>query len=145
MAMLRAEACRIWRETVAEEGKVSSPPKRHGKPKEGRKRKDDGAKIVVRMTAEERSRLAVAAGDKSLSDYVRQRLFATDDGRTQAGDRTRDVLRKVAALHLLARKIDRMIDVGIEEDILLDLIVEIRMAIEGCVASVPDTNEDPAE
>ena len=118
--------------------KDGTAPRRHGKPKEGRKRKDEGAKIVVRVTADEQARLRVAAGDRPLSDHVRQRLFGVGDGRTEAGDRSRDVFRKVAALHLLARKLDRLHDEGVEEAAMADLLDVIRASIERLVGTAPD-------
>lgn len=127
---------------MAETHAALPPPQRHGKPKGGRKRRDEGAKIVVRVTADERERLLVGAGDRPLSDHVRQRLFGVGDGRSEAGDRSRDVLRIVAALHLLARKLDRLVDAGMDEAAVVDLFNEIRAIIESFVGAVPDANDD---
>ena len=77
-------------------------PSGHGKPKAGTKRKDAGKKIIVRIDDEQHKRLVETVGNVSVSDYVRSKLFG---GRPETGERSRDVYRKVAALHLAGRQI----------------------------------------
>ena len=123
---------------MAGDARIDGLPQRHGRPKQGKRREDKGPKIVVRLTADERARLIAAAGDRPLSTYVRQRLFGAGDGRSEAGDRTRDVYRKVTALHRLARKIDRLTGLGIDEAVVDGLVDDVRKAIESFVDTVPD-------
>lgn len=64
-------------------------------------REDSGCKIVVRITADERARLDAEAGGVSLSELVRRRVFA-------GGVRNSDLLRKVAALQLAGKQLERL-------------------------------------
>ena len=102
-------------------------PMRHGKPKEGDRRKDEGRKIVVRLTDEQHRRLKEIVGDRSVSDFVRAKLLG---GNPESGERSRNVYRKIAALHEMGLRlsaaaknpeIDRMEITG--------LLVDIRSAI----------------
>lgn len=83
-----------------EEQAEGAARQRNAEPKRS-PRKDSGHKIVVRVTADERARLAAEAGGVSLSELVRRRVFA-------GGVRSPDLLRKVAALHLAGKQLERV-------------------------------------
>ena len=102
-------------------------PRRHGKPREGAGRRDQGRKIVVRLDNEEHRKLKEIVGDRSVSDFVRAKLLG---GNPESGERSRNVYRKIAALHEMGVRlsaaaknpeIDRMEITG--------LLVDIRSAI----------------
>ena len=82
-------------------------PKRHGKPKEGDRRKDVGRKIVVRLNDQEHRRLKEIIGDRSISDFVRAKLLG---GNPESGERSRNVYRKIAALHKMGLRLSEVAD-----------------------------------
>ena len=103
-AMLRAGLVAFWEGEVSMTQGNGTTPKRHGKQKEGTKRKDKGRKIVVRLDEEEDRRLREIIGDRSISDFVRAKLFG---GNPESGERSRIVYRKIAALHKIGLQLSQ--------------------------------------
>lgn len=107
-------------------------PKGHGQPKGGAKRKDEGKKIVVRLSDEQHRTLLQAAGDRPISDYVRSKVSG---GRPETGERSRDIYRKVAALHLLGRRLaDASARPDMPKEEIDSLLADVRSAISGLAA-----------
>lgn len=64
-------------------------------------RAEKGKRIIFRLTDDEDVRLRAEAGELSVSGYIRSRVFG-------GGARNRDALRKIAALHIIGRQVQRL-------------------------------------
>lgn len=117
----------------------SDRPKR--KPREKRaSRKDGGKKIGARVTEEEWSSLVLEAGDIGISTHVRARLFS-------GGVRNRDGLRRIAALHLIGRRLQRLTEHSdIDACAVAAALTDVRTAIAHLAQDIPgsDAPDDPA-
>lgn len=95
-------------------------------------RKDSGARIVFRVTADERQRLVSEAGEVGISTYVRARLFG-------GGVRNRDALRKIAALHVAGRRIQQLAEThDVAEFVIATTLGDVCTAILGLVDELDD-------
>ena len=102
-------------------------PRHHGKPKEGDRRKDEGRKIVVRLNDEEHRKLKEIIGDRSISDFVRAKLFG---GSPESGERSRNVYRKIAALHKIGLRLSEVADKpNVPRMEITGLLLDVRSAI----------------
>lgn len=95
-------------------------------------RKDAGARIVFRVTAEERQLLVSEAGEVGISTYVRARLFG-------GGVRNRDALRKIAALHVAGRRIQQLAEKhDVDKFMIATTLGDVAAAIRGLIDELDD-------
>ncbi len=88
-------------------------------------RADSGERVVFRVTAEEKRFLLREAGELGISSYVRARLFG-------GGVRNRDGLRRIAALHVLGRQVQRLADKPeVDEFVIANTLGDVCAAIRG--------------
>lgn len=97
-ALLRAAG--LSQEGAAVEKVEEERPRRKPRAKRA-PREAGGKKVVFRVSAEEKRQLVLAAGDGGISTYVRGRVF-------RGGGHSRDGLRKIALLHALGRRVQKL-------------------------------------
>jgi hypothetical protein len=103
-------------------------------------RKDGGKKIGFRVTEDEWSGLVLEAGDFGISAHVRARLFS-------GGVRNRDGLRRIAALHLIGRRLQRLTEYAdIDAYAVAAALTDVRTAIARFAHDISgaDATDDPA-
>jgi len=101
-------------------------------------RADSGERIVFRVTEEEKGFLLREAGELGVSAYIRARLFA-------GGVRNRDGLRKIAALHVLGRQVQRLAEKpGVDDFVIASTLGDVCAAIRGLADELDDLDDDAA-
>jgi hypothetical protein len=99
-------------------------------------RVERGQKIVFRVTAEERQRLLEEAGGVGVSTYVRARVFG-------GGVRIRDALSKIAALHVIGRRVQKLAEtIDVDPFIVAETLGEVCGAINMMMNDVPGWDDD---
>jgi len=115
--------------------KVAGRPRRQPRA-ERPARIERGDKIVFRVTAEERQRLLEEAGGVGVSTYVRARVFG-------GGVRKRDALSKIAALHVIGRRVQKLAEtIDVDPFIVAETLGEVCGAISMIINDVPGWDDD---
>lgn len=95
---------------------------------------DTGHKIVIRLSPPEKAQLQQKAGDIGISAFVRTRLF-------KGGARPRDRLREIAALHVLGRRVQKLMEHPEADSLqIADTLGVICAAIEGLGHDIPEAD-----
>ncbi|KQN01162.1 hypothetical protein ASE82_16955 [Sphingomonas sp. Leaf230] len=100
------------------------------------RRADSGKKIVFRVSNEEWDTLHLEAGDIGISTLVRARVFG-------GGIRSRDGLRRIAALHLIGRRLQMLTEhPGMDVGQTAAALTEVRTAIARLSKDIPSADAD---
>lgn len=124
---------------LSQEGRVADQtpdqPKRKQRLTRAR-RADSGKKIVFRVSNEEWDALHLEAGDIGISTLVRARVFG-------GGIRSRDGLRRIAALHLIGRRLQMLTEhPGMDVGQTAATLTEVRTAIARLSKDIPSADAD---
>ncbi len=95
---------------------------------------DSGKKIVVRVTPNEFAHLQREAGEVGVSAFVRASLFG-------GGVRSRDVLRAIAALHVVGISVKRLADAETTPEAAAATLKEVRAAIAKLATLLPKAGD----
>lgn len=117
--------------------KVSERPARGARPKRASRPKK-GKSIIFRVTDEEDARLRLEAGELGLSGHIRSRVFG-------GGARNRDALRKIAALHVIGRRVQRLADhPKADAEMIAMTLGDVCAAIIRLAEEVPEVDDEEA-
>ena len=115
--------------------KGSERPSRGPRPKRS-PRTNKGKRIIFRLTDEEDVRLRAEAGEIGVSGYIRARVFG-------GGARNRDSRRRIAALHVLGRQVQRLAGhPAAGPEMIAVTLGDVCAAIIRLADEVPEVDED---
>ena len=99
-------------------------------------RAEKGKRIIFRLTDDEDVRLRAEAGELSVSGYIRSRVFG-------GGARNRDALRKIAALHIIGRQVQRLAgNPAADPEVIATTLGDVCAAIIRLAEEVPEVDEE---
>ena len=94
--------------------------------------------MIVRLTDDEDARLRAEAGELGVSGYNRSRVFG-------GGARNRDALRKIAALHVIGRQVQRLAgNPAADPEVIATTLGDVCAAIIRLAEEVPEVDQDVA-
>ena len=119
------------------------PPKVNGRPARGTQAKrpprpKKGKSFIFRMTDAEDAQLRLDAGELGISSHIRSRVFG-------GGARNLDALRKVAALHVIGRRVQRLAEhPAADAEVIATTLGDVCAAIIRLADEVPEIDDEDA-